>query len=228
MTGRTVAIHQPNYIPWLGYFEKIHRSDVFVFLDDVEFTSGSWINRNKIKTPDGWTWLTIPVTASTAPIRETEIATHTDWAEEHWKSLNYNYGGAEYFDEWDDFFRETYDQEWTSLEELNRHLLRAICDRVGIEYEFVTSSSFPVDGTETKRLIDICEAVDADRYYSGQGAKGYTDEQLFDAAGIDLEYQSFEHPTYPQRFGEFVPNLSIVDLLMNVGADRTNEILADL
>lgn len=228
MTGRTAAIHQPNYIPWVGYFEKIHRSDVFVFLDDVEFTSGSWINRNKIKTPDGWTWLTVPVTRTTASIQEMEIATHTDWSEEHWKSLKHNYGGAEYFDEWANLFRETYDREWTSLEGLNRHLLRAICDRIGIEYEFVNSSSLPVEGTETERLVDICEAVDADHYYSGQGAKGYTEEQLFDAAGIDLEYQSFEHPTYPQRFGEFVPSLSIVDMLMNVGAETTGSILADL
>lgn len=228
MAERTVAIHQPNYLPWIGYFHKIHRSDAFVFLDDVEYTSGSWMNRNKIKTPDGWTWITVPVTESSGRIHDVTIATHEDWRSEHWKTFQHNYGGAEHFEEWEDFLRSVYDREWTNLYELNRHLLEGICERVGIDYQFVEASTLDVEATETERLVEICEATDADRYLSGQGAKGYTDESLFDDAGIDLNYQSFDHPTYRQRFGEFVPNLSFVDLLLNEGADRAARILADL
>jgi hypothetical protein len=223
-TDRTVAIHQPNYLPWLGYFQKIHRSDVFVLLDDVEFSSNSWINRNKIKTPDGWTWLTIPVHGSNEPIADVEFA-NDNWGNKHRKSLQASYGGAAYYDEFADFFEETYARSWDSLCELNVHLIRELADRIGLDCEFVRASTIDVDATKSERIVRLCGELEADRYFSGEGARSYNDHDQFEAADIAVEYQSFEHPRYEQRFDEFVPGLSIVDPLMNVGADGTYDLL---
>ncbi|NUC72779.1 WbqC family protein [Haloterrigena sp. SYSU A558-1] len=220
----TVAIHQPNYLPWLGYFHKIHRSDVFVFLDTVEYTSNSWINRNKIKTPDGWTWLTVPVRGSSGPIADAEIA-DDGWRNSHEKSLQQNYGKAAYFDDVIDLFEQTYAQSWESLCELNIHLVRSLADRLGLECRFVRSSDLDVDATRSERIVGLCDELGADRYFSGTGARSYNDRTQFEAAGIALEYQSIDHPQYEQRFGDFVPNLSIVDALMNLGADGTYDLL---
>jgi len=228
MTERVVAIHQPNYAPWIGYFHKIHQSDVFVFLDDVEYTSGSWINRNKMKTPDGWTWLTVPVQDSKGPIREIRIANHEDWSSEHWKTLTHNYGGAEYFDAWRSFFESVYEREWEYLYPLNRHLLEGICDRIGIDYEFVEASEFDAEAEASERLAVLCDAVDADTYLCGMGADEYMGETVFKERGVAVEYQQFEHPTYEQRFGEFIPELSFLDAVLNVGSENTREMLATL
>ncbi|WP_238717389.1 WbqC family protein [Natronorubrum halophilum] len=221
---RTVAIHQPNYLPWIGFFHKIHHSDTFVFLDDVEYTANSWINRNKIKTPDGWTWLTVPVHGSTGPIETVEIA-NEDWRNVHRKSLQQNYGKAASFDEVGDFFETVFERSWTSLCELNVHVIRELTDRIGLECQFVRSSNLDVDATKTERIVRLCDELDADRYLSGTGARSYLSPTRFEAADVTLEYQSIDHPQYEQRFGEFVPQLSIVDVLMNVGWDGTNELI---
>lgn len=221
---RTVAIHQPNYLPWFGYFQKIHRSDVFVFLDDAEYSSNSWINRNKIKTTHGWTWLTVPVHGSDEPIADVEIADDR-WRDKHRKSLRASYGGAAHYDEFADFFEETYARSWDSLCELNVHLVRELADRIGLECEFVRASDLEIDAANSERIVRICDELEADRYFSGEGARSYNDHDRFEAAGIDLEYQSVEHPQYEQRFDDFVPNLSVVDVLMNVGADGTHDLL---
>lgn len=224
--GKTVvAVHQPNYLPWFGYFHKIHRADVFVFLDDVEYTSGSWINRNRIKTPDGWTWLTVPVRDSGGPIAEVRIARERRWQEVHRKSLQQNYGKASHFEEVFPLFERLYDREWEWLHELNVAAVEHVADEIGLECRFVRSSALSVETTRTDRLVDICERLDADRYLSGTGARSYTDPDRFDEAGIELEYQSFEHPRYEQRFDSFVPELSIVDVLMNVGTTGTRDFL---
>lgn len=228
MTERTIAIHQPNYLPWIGYFHKILQSDTFVFFDDVEYTSGSWINRNKIKTPNGWTWLTVPVADSDGPIHNARIATHEDWREEHWKSFQHNYGGAEHFEQWKSLLHETYSQRWEFLDPLNRHLLEEICERVGIEYNFVKSSELGVEATASERLAVICADLDADVYLCGMGADGYMDESVFEEYEIAVKYQSFDHPTYEQRFGEFIPQLSFIDACLNLGSDGASELLRTL
>lgn len=228
MAERVVAIHQPNYLPWIGYFHKIHRSDVFVLLDDAEYSARSWINRNKIRTPDGWSWLTVPTGSSSEPIHDVKIRESGDWRETHRKSFQMNYGKAAHYDEFADVLDDVYETEWTSLMDLNVRLLRDICQHVSIEFEFVRSSSLDVDTTGTERLVDICGAVDGTRYLSGQGADGYMEPEQFAEAGLDLEYQSFEHPTYEQRFGEFVPNLSFVDAVLNVGSDEAHDLVTSL
>jgi hypothetical protein len=227
MSETTVAIHQPNYLPWIGYFQKIHRSDVFVLLDDAEYSSRSWINRNKIKTPDGWSWLTVPVGGSDEKIRDVEI-TADDWRTTHLKSFQHNYRNADHYDEFADVLEDVYATEWTLLADLNVRLLREICRHVSMEFEFVRSSTLDIDATGTERLVDICEAVGGTQYLSGQGADGYMEEERFSEVGIELEYQSFEHPAYEQRFGEFASKLSFIDAVLNVGGDRAYDLLSSL
>ncbi|MCU4926568.1 WbqC family protein [Halobacteria archaeon AArc-dxtr1] len=224
----TVAAHQPNYLPWLGYLHKLHRCDVFVLLDDVEYTSGSWINRNRIKTPDGWTWLTVPVRDTGGPIADVTIADDTGWRADHRKSFQQNYGKAAAFEEFEERFADVYEREWESLYALNTELLRRLVDRLGIDCTFVRSSDIGVDATDCKRIVELCRAVGADRYLSGTGARSYLEQDRFDEAGIDLAYQSLDHPEYEQRFDDFVPELSAVDAVLNLGADRTMELVESL
>lgn len=228
MSERIAAIHQPNYLPWIGYFHKIYRSDVFVFLDDVEYSSGSWINRNKIKTPDDWSWLTVPVRDTSVPISQVRIAQEDGWNTEHWKTLTHNYGGADHFEEWKSFFQSTYDRDWERLYPLNRHLIEGICDRLGVEYEFVEASAYDINAHAAERLAVLCDAVDADTYLCGMGAEDYMNETVFTNLGISIQYQNFDHPTYEQRFGEFIPKLSFVDVLLNVGTVAAKEMLTSL
>lgn len=228
MAEQIVAAHQPNYLPWIGYFHKIHNSDAFLLLDDVEYTSGSWINRNRVKTPNGWTWVTVPVQSSTGPIYDVRIATQEDWREEHLKTFSHNYGGTEYFDDWRQFLDETYNREWERLDKLDRHIIDGICDRVGLETDFVRSSTFDIAAVGSERIAALCEALDADVYLCGMGADEYMDESDFEAVGVHVEYQSFEHPKYCQRFDGFIPKLSFIDMVLNVGADRSREILGGL
>lgn len=228
MSRNTVAAHQPNYLPWLGFFQKVQESDVFVLLDDVEFTNGGWTNRNRIKTPDGWTWLTVPVGSTSREIRRTEISGSADWREDHARSLEFNYGKAPYYGDLAPTFQRTYDREWERLLPLNTHLLTELTDCLGLDCEFVRSSAFDVDATDSERILELCRELDADRYFSGAGARSYMDDAAFDAAGIEVEYQSVDHPTYPQRFDGFVPELSVVDALFNCGPEETRALIRDL
>jgi len=228
MTEKIVAAHQPNYLPWIGYFHKIHQSDVFVLLDDVEYTNGSWINRNRIKTPDGWTWLTVPVQNSTEEIRHVKISETTDWGDEHYKSLTYNYGKCPHYDDLIGIFETVYEQNWEHLISLNTHLLEEVAEVIGLDFEFRYSSQLESSGTKSDRILTICDNIDTDIYLSGQGAKSYMKDSRFETADIEVEYQAFEHPTYNQRFDDFVPNLSIIDILFNCGPAQTFELIKNI
>lgn len=221
----TVAIHQPNYLPWPGYFHKMMESDVFVFLDNVEFTSDSVIHRNKIKTNDGWTWLTVPTTGPSGnPINSVPIATSERWEKSHRKSIKVHYSNAAHYQTIEPLL-DLYDREWETLAELNTEFISEIVDILGLDSEIRYASHLDVGGKKEDRLVDICESVGADVYFSGEGARNYQDESVFESSGIDLVYQSFQYPTYQQQFGEFIPNLSIIDMLANVGSKQSVELL---
>jgi hypothetical protein len=215
------AIHQPNYLPWLGYFYKIHRSDVFVFLDNVQLPQGrSFVNRNKIKTAQNTLWLTVPCKTkgrNKQLISEVDIDNEIGWREKHWKTMEYNYGKASYFDKYYDFFQGLYQQEWAKITELNEYAVEKIAKMIGLRSKFIKASALKVPGASTELLINICKAVGADTYLSGFGGKKYMDEAAFEKEHIKLEYYDFKHPTYRQLWGDFVPGLSIVDLLFNEG-----------
>lgn len=221
-----ISIHQPAYIPWLGYFDKMAKSDVHVFLDDAEYSKNNLFNRNKIKTPGGWMWLTIPVYyKSNKLICETEIDNHLNWSKKHWNALRTNYGRTKYFKEYSQILETFYLMEWEYLSDITISMNKTIASMLGIDVKFVKSSEIEVSGRGNEMLINLCKALGGDTYLSGQGAKAYMDDSLFLANGVKVVYQEFNHPIYEQLWGEFIPNLSIVDFLFNCGADEFKRII---
>ena len=218
--SKTVAIHQPNFLPYQGYFDKIRNSDIFVFLDNVTYTKNDFINRNKIKTPDGWYWLTVPVVNKNilkTPICEVKINSSTNWRKKHWNSIRFNYGRATSFEKYKTFFEDIYNSEWNLLAKLNKLLIKEICKFLGIETAFIEASTLDIKGSGTDLIVDICEILEADTYLSGIAGKNYIRHELFEQKNIDIAFQEFKNPNYPQLHGEFIPNLSIIDYLLNCG-----------
>ena len=216
----TVTIHQPYYLPWLGLFEKILKSDIFVFLDNVTYSKNGYANRNRIKTPEGSQWLTIPIVQkgiSRTPINKVKISNAVDWRRKHWNSIKFNYGGAPHFKKYGSFFEELYRLQWVLLADLNKFLIKTICIFLGIHGTFVDASELGVKGSKSELLVNICEALDADTYFSGRAGRDYLDCQRFEQRGIKVVFQDFQPAVYPQLFGEFIPNLSVIDYLFNVG-----------
>lgn len=223
--SKVVAIHQPNFLPYLGYLNQIYNSDTFVFLDNVTYTKNDYINRNRIKTPDGWCWLTVPVVNKNilkTPICKVKIDNSANWRKKHWSSIKFNYGRTPYFGKYKDLFEETYCSEWDLLAELNKYLIKEVCKFLGISGNFVDASALNVGGSGTDLLVKVCEVLGADAYFSGRGGYDYLHRQKFEQHGIQVVFQDFQLPAYPQLFGEFIPNLSVLDYLFNVGAS-TNE-----
>lgn len=219
--GKTVAIVQSNYIPWKGYFDLIRRSDAFVLYDDVQYTRRDWRNRNRIKTPNGLQWLTIPVEVKgkyTQEIREVKIADDR-WRDDHWKTLHHAYSRAPFFKSYADRVEALYrgaDSEW--LSEVNRHFIEGICELLGISTEIRWSSEFSIQAGKSERLLGICRELNATVYLSGPAAKSYLDESLFASAGIGVEWMDYSgYPEYPQLYGPFEHGVTVLDLILNAG-----------
>lgn len=220
---KKVAILQSNYIPWKGYFDLIAAVDEFILYDDMQYTRRDWRNRNKIKTPQGLQWLTVPVRVKgkyDQTIMETEID-GADWQENHWKSLVANYRRAACFDDLSTLLAPFYlGRTYSHLSALNRTLIEWVCNYVGIETRITSSSDYRLVDGKTERLLDLCHQTAATVYISGPAARGYLDETLF--AGADIAVQFFDYvgyPTYPQLWGDFEHGVSILDLLFNCGAE---------
>lgn len=219
-----VGIHQPNYIPWGGYFYKILKSDVFIFLDDVQYTKNSLINRNQIKTSGGVSWLTVPVNASiTDAIREVRFA-GGHWKDKHIKTLEMNYKKAACYAQYADGLFEIIKAEPDNLARMNMSLIRHIAKVLGATCEFVLSSEHPSQQQSDDRLIELLNLVGGDAYLSGKGGASYQSEEKFAASGIRLEYTSYTQQEYPQRWGVFESNMSIVDILFNCG-EKTRDVI---
>lgn len=214
------SVHQPQYIPWLGFFHKLLHSDIFVFLDDVQYKKREFQNRNKIRTKDGWMWLTIPVLTKNKffqKINEVKINNTYDWRKEHWKSILCNYSSAPYFDELKNFFEEIYKRVWERLIDISLYILDFIFAYLEIKTHITFSSQLNINKTGTERIIEIARKLKATTYLSGVGGKEYLEEKLLFENGVNLAYQFFQHPIYKQNFEGFVPYLSIIDLLFNYG-----------
>ena len=219
------AIHQPQYLPWLGYFDKIDKADLFCVLDNVQFKKNEWQNRNRIKTAQGWQWVSVPVKHRfPQTIQEVEINNLVNWRRKHLQSLITNYKRAPFFQEYIWFFEELYAKEWTSLADLNIHIIENLCGLLDLQAERSLASSLSLREDPTDRLIDICKALGADAYLSGKDGITYMDLERFKANGIRVAVQNFVHPVYPQLFGEFQSHLSIVDLLFNCGPDSVEKV----
>jgi hypothetical protein len=213
-----VAIHQPQYLPWLGYFDKIDQSDLFVILDNVQFKKNEWQNRNKIKTAQGWQWLTVPVLhQSREKIGDVRINNKVDWKRKHLHALQTNYHRSPYFRDYYPFFEGLYKKDWLALSLLNCTIIEYLTETLGMKRKMVLSSQMKLRDDPTGRLIDICKVVGADTYLTGKGGENYLALDRFEEASIKIIFQSFQPPVYPQLYGSFEPALSVIDLLFNCG-----------
>ena len=216
-----VAGHQPNYLPWLGFFDKMRRADLFIIEDNVQFERQGFTNRNKIITANGVRWLSVPVEHAKRPllISEVRIANKGElrWGSRHWLTLKHSYCKAPYWHDYADFFEETYQQEWNMLIDLNMHMIKGIMSFLDINKPLIMSSSLPARGKKSELIIAQCKAVGANVQLAGKGGKRYIDYKRFAEEGIELVFQEFKHPVYPQTCVEFVPNLSVVDYLFCTG-----------
>ena len=218
-----ISIHQPNFIPWIGYFYKIAKSDTFVILDDVQFTKNSFINRNKIKTPSGEQWLGIPIIQSGKfgqNINQCQIQNQEIHLSKITKSIKLNYAKCEFFDWLYPDLQTILNKKDQTLVSANVALISTILNLLEIKTPFMLASDLHnIEGESTERLISICKELNADKYLYGFGAKNYQEDELFRNAGIELKKNAFIHPDYKQLWGEFIPNLSIIDFLFNIGPE---------
>ena len=215
-----VAVHQPQYLPWLGYFDKIDRADLFVTLETVQYKKNEFQNRNRIKTAQGWQWLTVPVRYHFPQrIDEVTVNDSVNWRHKHRQALISNYTRAPYFEAHMPAFDGLYDETWEQLAELNVRTILGLMERFGIETPLRSAAEWELSDDPTGRLVDICRKTGADAYLSGAGGQDYLDLPRFEAAGIRVVFQDYRHPHYPQRFGGFEPYMSGIDLLFNCGSD---------
>jgi hypothetical protein len=216
--------HQPNYLPYLGFFDKMAQCDVFVIQDEVQYERHDFQNRNKIKTAKGATWLTVPLehTGATMSIKEVRIAKRleAEWGSQHWRILKANYQRAPFWKQYCDFFEEAYSRKWESLLDLNLHFIKGLLSFLKIDTPLVMASSLNASGKATEMILAQCKSVGADMYLSGIGGRDYLDVSLLENAGIKVIFQNFHSPVYIQLFGEFIPDLSVVDYLFCNGADK--------
>jgi len=230
-----VSIHQPNYLAWSGFFHKLLHSDIFVIFDDVQLPRGkknNFIIRNRIKTESGAKWLTIPVKdkSKLLPINQVQINNNLNWRERHWHSLENNYKKTPFFHDYKVDFQQIFEQEWDLLTDLNVMIIKLFMKILNIRTMLAWSSEINVEETGTEKILAILEKLNGDKYLSGSGP-GSTKylagkEKLFEEKGIEIIYQKFEEPVYPQQFGAFIPNLSLCDMLFNVGKEKTMQFLS--
>ena len=214
----TISIHQPVYLPWLGFIEKVTSSEKFVFLDDVQFEKNGFQNRNKIRTYDGEMWLTVPVKVkSQTLLKDVKINYSTDWINKHKKSIIQNYKKAEFFDNYWFELEKIYDEKFEYLVELNIEVIKFLFDKLKIKTKTLFSSELDISDKGSNRILEICKNLNADRYISGISGKKYLLIDDFERQKIKLEFQNFQHPTYEQVFDPFYPNMAMIDLLFNEG-----------
>lgn len=217
---KKVAILQSNYIPWKGYFDMIAAVDEFILYDDMQYTKNDWRNRNLVKTPQGLQWLTIPV-GQDINRRIRDVKVEGNWQSKHWKTLEANYGRADFFPEIASWLKPLYlEENYTRLSEVNRRFIEAICYRLGITTVITNSWDYVLSDGQTERIADLCRQAGATEYISGLAAKNYIDERIFADSGVKLTWFDYTgYPEYSQLWGEFAHGVTILDLLFNCGED---------
>ena len=218
-----VSIHQPDYIPYIGYFYKISRSDKFVFLDDCQFSNDNMHNWNRIKTPQGECKLKIPVEQHLGDnINKVRTRDELKWKKKHLKTIEMNYLRAPYFKEIFPKFEELVNRDYTNIADMNIAVNTWIAKEFGFKAEFSRSSEMPIDTVNEERVIEICKMLGGDEYISGNGARAYQKQEHFDEAGVKLTYTDYKPIVYPQLWGEFIENMSVIDYIFNCGFDWNN------
>ncbi|MBE4907140.1 WbqC family protein [Bacillus luteolus] len=217
---KKVAIHQPNYLPWIGFFDKMDQADAFILLDTAVHSKSEFVNRNRIKTPQGNLWLTVPIKQKEIPIFQIDVDLNKRWNQKHWKTIQSNYKKSKYWSLYQEGFEKIYSHNWSKLVDLNLALIMHIKDILGIETDIFIESDFNKDfGKGNTRNINLVKHVNGDIYLSGTGAKAYNDEAEYKENNLTLQYQEFNHPVYQQNWGDFIANLSVIDMIFHCGPD---------
>jgi hypothetical protein len=220
---KVISIRQPGYFPYLGFFKKIESVDTFVFLDDVQYTRSDWDNRNKIKTSDGSMWLTIPIlNKSKEFLNEVKIDNTQNWKYKHKSAIKFNYENTPFFDLYWKDIELILNKKYTKLIELNIELINYFKSILEINTEIIFSSNLNINSNGSEKLYEICKILEADTYLSGELGQNYLNLEIFEKNDIKIIFEKFQHPTYSQINSQFLPNMSIMDLLFNEGDNSIN------
>jgi hypothetical protein len=217
----TLAVLQPGYLPWLGFFDQMRRADVFVYYDDVQFDKHGWRNRNRIKTPAGPHWLTVPVRhhgLGQPGILDVQIESTQPWARTHVRTLQQYYARAPFVDTYLPELSELLQRPWTRLVDLDLAVVGLMARWLHVAPVIHRSSELGVGGEKSDRLLKLCAHFGATRYLTGDAARSYLEVEQFAARGVEVVWQEYPHPVYPQLHGDFIPYLSAIDLILNCGS----------
>ena len=224
-----ISIMQPGYLPWLGFFELMARCDLFVILDNVQFTKKDWRSRNRIRTKDGWIWLSVPVLSKhrkTQLITETKINNDRHWGQDHLQSLKIHYAKAPYLKDYIPFFEDIYNRKWDYLLDLDMAIIVHLAEQLNISTTIIQASNLPIpEVSGNQRILEICRVTRAHELYDSNGAIAFINTALFHEAGINLTFQDYPHPEYRQIYKPFLAYMSVIDLLFNEGPQSKEIIL---
>jgi hypothetical protein len=217
-----LSVHQPQYLPWLGYFDKVEAADLFVFLDLPQYKKREFQNRNRIKGPNGEIWLTIPVLSKgkfEQSIKDVELDPTQDWQKSHWTSIEMSYKKTPFWQDYSFGLKPFYEKKWTHLNDLNTQMCIYFFSILGIKTPWKIESEIGTTTQSTERLIELCKKTGATEYLSGSGGKDYMDEALFKNENLGLSFQHYTHPNYRQQYPKtpFLPYMCILDLIFNEG-----------
>jgi len=211
------------YLPWLGYFDRIAKSDIHIILDHAQFEKNSMINRNKIRVDNSWKWLTVPVKTKNRfgelDIKKLEIDNTSSWRQKHWKTIQLNYSKTKYFQHHASFFEGVYKKEWLKLFLMIEYINNYIIKELKINTKIIRSSDLEPKLNKSELILELCQKVDAKKYISGPFGRDYLNLTDFDNSGIVVDFHDYVHPIYSQAYDGFVSNMSIVDILFNHGND---------
>ena len=226
-----IAGHQPNYLPYCGFFHKIAHCDLFAIVDTVQFVKRGpfgWQHRNRIRTKDGWMWLTVPVLTKGRyyqKINEVEINNDINWRRKHWMSIYLNYKKAPHFNKYSDFFEDLYKRNWDRLIDLNMEVISYLLKALKIDKKIFRCSELSIESGKSQLLVEMCNKFGSGTYLSGIHGRDYLDLDLIKRNNLKVLFQDFNQPVYEQLYNDFIPNLSVIDLLFNKGDESIDLIL---
>ena len=214
-----ISAHQPAYLPWAGYLHRIAISDKFVILDEVQFEKNSFTNRNRIKTSNGVTWLTVPVSLKghiSGTIREVKIASSNNGLKKQWKTIQQAYAKSPYFEVHKKFFENIFTQKWESLSLLNQAILDYLLIQFEIDTPLFLLSEMSIEGRKQDLILNICKTLNANGFIFGGHGRDYVDIKYFEDFGVLPNFHKYNTVPYPQLWGKFEENLSVIDMLFNI------------
>lgn len=226
---KIVVVHQPDFLPWSGFFDRLLNADIYVVFDNVQFVSGSssWMNRDKIKTQKGAKWITVGVKKCPreTPINEVLLSKESNWREDNLNQIRENYKNALYYSEIMPYIEELYSFRCDKMMDFNLYSIKMLMKLFDIQIETVFASSLDPKGKNNTLIVDIVKKLGCRKYLSGTGARDYFDPEVYEKAGVEVIWQDYSPPVYPQQFGEFIPYMSSIDMFFNCGIEESRRIL---